>query len=75
MANVGELVRMENGRWARYQRCAVYAAGRPDMTDLSIVVAVELDEAQQERLNVAEASLEWGAPVFAPFERGGDATL
>jgi hypothetical protein len=58
MAYDGELVKMENGRWARFQRCTIRNAGHPDRDDLSILVAVELDEHYQELLNAAEDSLE-----------------
>jgi hypothetical protein len=58
MAYDGELVKMENGRWARFQACTICNAGHPDRDDLSILVAVELDEHYQELLNAAEDSLE-----------------
>lgn len=57
MAYVGELVKMENGRWARFQLCKAQNAGHPDRDDLSILVAVELDEHDQELLVAAEGSL------------------
>lgn len=57
MAYEGELVKLENGRWARFQRCQVhgdqFAAERA-----SILVAVELDDEQQALLRAAEGSLE-----------------
>lgn len=58
MAYDGELVRMENGRWARYQHCAILNAGHPDHEGPSILVAVELDDALQTALNAAHASVE-----------------
>ncbi len=77
MAYDGELVKMENGRWARFQRCTICNAGHPDRDDLSILVAVELDEQYQDLLNAAEGSLELyrqkGIPVhveLAPDAQG-----
>ena len=58
MAYDGELVKMENGRWARYQHCAILNAGHPDHEGPSILVAVELDDALQTALNAAHASVE-----------------
>ncbi len=58
MAYDGELVRMENGRWARYQHCAILNAGHPDHEGPSVLVAVELDDSLQTALNAAHASLE-----------------
>jgi hypothetical protein len=54
MAYEGELVRMENGRWARFQLCT------PCGYELhsSILVAVELDDRFQDLLNAAEGSIE-----------------
>lgn len=57
MAYEGELVKLENGRWARFQRCQVHG-DRSAAERASILVAVELDETQQERLHAAEGSLE-----------------
>jgi len=50
LADIGELVKLGDGRWARYQQCAVNGAG------LSILVAVELDERTQRLLDAAEFS-------------------
>ena len=50
MADIGELVKLGDGRWARYQQCAVNGAG------LCILVAVELDERTQRLLDAAEFS-------------------
>lgn len=54
MADIGELVKLGDGRWARYQQCAVSGNG-----GLSILVAVELDERTQRLLDAAEL----GVPV------------
>ncbi len=54
MANDGDLVKMENGRWARFQQMPVSAADGTDFQTLSILVAVELDEAWQARLRLEE---------------------
>ena len=48
MADIGELVKLGDGRWARYQQCEVNGAG------LSILVAVELDDRTQRLLDAAE---------------------
>jgi hypothetical protein len=48
LADIGELVKLGDGRWARYQQCAVSGTG------LSILVAVELDERTQRLLDAAE---------------------
>ncbi len=48
MADIGELVKLGDGRWARYQQCAVSGTG------LSILVAVELDDRTQRLLDAAE---------------------
>lgn len=59
MAYVGELVKMENGRWARFSRLKIANAGHPDSDqDTTILVAVELDQANQELLREAEEALE-----------------
>jgi len=50
LADIGELVKLGDGRWARYQQCAV--DGTPG--GLSILVAVELDERTQRLLDAAE---------------------
>jgi len=49
LADIGELVKLGDGRWARYQQCAVSDTG-----GLSILVAVELDERTQRLLDAAE---------------------
>ncbi len=48
MADIGELVKLGDGRWARYQQLAVSGTG------LSILVAVELDDRTQRLLDAAE---------------------
>jgi hypothetical protein len=53
MAYHGELVRMENGRWARFQECLVYK-GDSAPSGLPLLVAVELDERFQDLLNRSE---------------------
>ncbi len=56
MATEGELVKLGNGRWARFQRCAVYATeGDGERT---LLAAVELDDAYQRLLEAAELSLD-----------------
>jgi hypothetical protein len=49
VADIGELVKLGDGRWARYQQCAVSGPG-----GLAILVAVELDERTQRLLDAAE---------------------
>lgn len=58
MAFDGELVRMENGRWARFQQCRIVNAGHPDHDGPSILVAVELEDDLQSALDAAQASVE-----------------
>jgi hypothetical protein len=77
MAYEGELVKMENGRWARYQRCTICNAGHQDGDEMTILVAVELSEHYQDLLSAAEDSLESyrqrGIPVqvrLDPEEKG-----
>jgi len=48
LADIGELVKLGDGRWARYQQLAVSGTG------LSILVAVELDARTQRLLDAAE---------------------
>jgi len=78
MAYEGELVKMENGRWARYQRCPVVNA-KPQDPDATILVAVELDEHYQDLLNAAEMSLESyrkrGIPVQIRLDPDGKGKL
>ncbi|HLT31254.1 MAG TPA: hypothetical protein VK013_14530 [Myxococcaceae bacterium] len=58
MAFDGELVRMENGRWARFQQCRILNAGHPDHEGPTILVAVELEDSLQSALDAAQASVE-----------------
>lgn len=57
MAYEGELVKMANGKWARFQQLRISNAGHQDSDEVTILVAVELDEANQDLLAEAEASL------------------
>lgn len=79
MAYDGELVKMENGRWARFSRCQVCNAGHQDTDDLDILVAVELDDRYQELLRQAESSIEAyrarGIPVSLRLDDQGDGKL
>jgi hypothetical protein len=54
MADIGELVKLSDGRWARYQHCTVY--GQEGLGGLSVLVAVELDERTQRMLDAAESA-------------------
>jgi hypothetical protein len=54
MADIGELVKLSDGRWARYQHCTVY--GQEGAGGLSLLVAVELDERTQRMLDAAEGA-------------------
>ena len=54
MADIGELVKLGDGRWARYQQCTVY--GQEGASGLSLLVAVELDERTQRMLDAAESA-------------------
>lgn len=58
MAYEGELVKLGNGRWARFQRCPIQNPGHLEFEQTSILVAVELDDEQQTLLRAAEDSLE-----------------
>ncbi|MFP2904863.1 hypothetical protein ACLESD_07375 [Pyxidicoccus sp. 3LFB2] len=57
MAYDGELVKMENGRWARFQRCRVYRPGVEDAGETMLLIAVELEERYQLLLDGAADSL------------------
>lgn len=57
MAYDGELVKMANGRWARFQRCQVYRPGVDDAGETMMLIAVELDERYQRLLDEAADSL------------------
>ncbi len=76
MAHDGELVKMSNGRWARFERCSV--CERPERSsedDSSILVAVELEDHYQELLHAAAESLEsyrrQGIPVQVSLGQDG----
>lgn len=74
MAYDGELVKMANGRWARFQRCQVYRPGVDDAGETMMLIAVELDERYQRLLDEASASLadyrHRGIPVQAMLDDG-----
>jgi len=57
MAYDGELVKMQNGRWARFQRCQVYRPGVEDAGETMLLIAVELEERYQRLLDGAADSL------------------
>ena len=64
MAYHGELVRMENGRWARFQECVIYKNDQRGLAELPLLVAVELDEHLQALLDEqAELYEDHRAPV------------
>jgi hypothetical protein len=79
MAYDGELVRMENGRWARFQRCRICTAGPRDINDDSLLVAVELSPHYQSMLDAAEDSVEsyrlQGIPMELRLAPGDDGKL
>lgn len=58
MAYEGELVRLENGRWAQFKRVPVGRSGHQERDEMAVLVAVELDEHYQDLLETAEHSLE-----------------
>lgn len=74
MAYDGELVKMANGRWARFQRCQVYRPGVEDAGETMMLIAVELDERYQKLLEEASDSLadyrQRGIAVQATLEDG-----
>ncbi|NMO23504.1 hypothetical protein HPC49_52385 [Pyxidicoccus fallax] len=57
MAYDGELVKMQNGRWARFQRCQVFRPGVEDAGETMMLIAVELEERYQRLLDEAADSL------------------
>ncbi|XXF79419.1 hypothetical protein P2318_06615 [Myxococcaceae bacterium GXIMD 01537] len=57
MAYDGELVKMENGRWARFQRCQVYRPGVQDAGETMLLIAVEVEERYQTLLDSVSESL------------------
>jgi undecaprenyl pyrophosphate synthase len=56
VAQEGELVKLGNGRWARFRQLPVYAGDVPGA--LTLLAAVELDDRTQEMLGAAEVSLD-----------------
>ncbi len=76
MAYDGELVKMANGRWARFQRCQVYRPGVDDAGETMMLIAVELDERYQRLLDEASGSLadyrHRGIPVQATLDAGAE---
>ncbi|MGQ0504947.1 MAG: hypothetical protein ACT4TC_06465 [Myxococcaceae bacterium] len=74
MAYEGELVKMGNGRWARFQSCSVTDA-MPGQRHLSILVAVELNDHYQQLLDEAQDSVEsyrrQGIPVHVSIDPDG----
>lgn len=79
MAYDGELVKMENGRWARFSRCQVCNAGHQDTDEIDLLVAVELEDRYQDLLRQAETSIEayraQGIPVSLRLDDEGDGKL
>lgn len=57
MAYDGELVKMQNGRWARFQRCRMFRPDGEDAGETMLLIAVELDERYQGLLDEVEDSL------------------
>jgi hypothetical protein len=57
MAYDGELVKMQSGRWARFQRCRVYRPGVEDAGETMLLIAVELEDRYQELLDSVAESL------------------
>jgi hypothetical protein len=56
MACEGQLVKLGNGRWARFHHLPVYAGDVREA--LTLLAAVELDQGTQELLEAAEVSLD-----------------
>jgi hypothetical protein len=79
MAYDGELVKMANGRWARFQRCQVYRPGVEDAGATMMLIAVELDERYQKLLDeVADSLADYrnrGIPVQAKLDEAQRLTL
>jgi hypothetical protein len=79
MAYDGELVKMQNGKWARFQRCHIVNAGHQEMEETTLLVAVELEERYQALLERAGSSLtelqDRGIPVSLELEDSGEGTL
>ena len=72
MAYDGELVKMANGRWARFQRCQVYRPGVEAAGATTMLIAVELEDRFQQLLDSHSAELaeyrHQGIPVQAAFQ-------
>jgi len=75
----GELVKMESGRWARYQRCDTFTADAPQPRALGLWVAVELEERFQRLLDLAGEALakyrELGVAVLVKVDPREDGRL
>ena len=56
MADDGQLVKLGNGRWARFRQLPVYAGD--ERAAVTLLAAVELDQQTQELLEAAEVSLD-----------------
>lgn len=74
MAYEGELVKLNNGRWARFQRCQVSGG---DGYQASMLVAVELDARYQQMLDEAQGELLDGrrSPVRMSLDADGKGEL
>jgi hypothetical protein len=79
MAYDGELVKMENGRWARFQRCRVHRPGVEDAGETMMLIAVELEERYQRMLEAVADSLaqyrRQGIPVQVRMDEAQGVTL
>lgn len=58
MAYEGELVKLANGRWARFQHVSLVGA-KLNPWDSALLVAVELDERYQKMLDEAARDLDF----------------
>jgi hypothetical protein len=79
MAYDGELVKMENGRWARFQRCRVHRPGVEDAGETMLLIAVELEDRYQRMLDAVSDSLaqyrRQGIPVQVRMDEVQGVTL
>ena len=79
MAYDGELVKMKNGRWARFQRCRVHRPGVEDAGETILLIAVELEERYQRMLDgVADSLAQYrrqGIPVQVRMDEAQGVTL
>jgi hypothetical protein len=79
MAYDGELVKMENGRWARFQRCRVHRPGVEDAGETMLLIAVELEDRYQRMLDTVADSLaqyrQQGIPVQVRMDEVQGVTL